>query len=337
MKQFFAKLSRPYRPQNAMKQMSLADHIRELRKRVILSLVAIFIGTIIGYIWFGYAPFGMKPLGEILRGPYCSLPEELRADFTQDGKCRLLATQPFEMFMIRLKLGAIAGVVISSPFWLGQLWAFIAPGMYKTERTFSRIFITVAALLFVLGATLAYVVLDLGLAFLLGIGQDFQIAALSGQEYFDLVRNFLIIFGVSFELPLLIVVLNMVGILRYKTVQNKRRIIWVFIFIFGALMSPGGEVVSMLALSLAVGLLIELSFQFCRINDKRRERKEKEALEESLGSDSFDYSPAPVTPAEPINAPTSPNRPSSSTGSAPAAQPITPRQSYSSSGFDDVL
>lgn len=338
--------------------MAFVDHIRELRRRIIIALAAIMVGTIVGFVWYGYAPFGLEPLGEILRGPYCSLPSNLRADITRDGQCRLLATAPFEMFLLRLKVGAIAGVVLASPVWLSEIWLFITPGLHKKERRISMVFLTLAIVFFLSGAVLAYFVLDVGLAFLLSIGNDVQVAALSGHDYYDLVQSFLLIFGVCFEVPLIIAMLNMVGILHYRFVKGKRRIIWVVIFFFGAVLSPGGEVTGMLALSLTVGTLIELAFLFCKINDKRRERQNGRAQLDDDAS-AFHYTPEPIAAATGLEDNASTGRaPGQPPGSSPvAASPrptASPREAaspaptaspvsrpspldYTTQGLDDVL
>lgn len=92
------------RKSNPMGEMTLVEHLQELRKRIVISLVVLAIGAVIGFIWYEQAPFGLRPLGEILRGPYCELPAERRASFSADGECRLLATSPFEMLTLRLKV-----------------------------------------------------------------------------------------------------------------------------------------------------------------------------------------------------------------------------------------
>ena len=122
------------KPQNPTGDMTLVEHLKELRRRVIIALIAFAIGTIIGFIWYGTSPSPIPTLGDILRGPYCSLPADKRAAFTLDGECRLIATMPFEAFSLRLKIGSLAGTVLSSPIWLYQLWAFITPGLHKNEK-----------------------------------------------------------------------------------------------------------------------------------------------------------------------------------------------------------
>lgn len=284
------------KPQNPTGDMTLVEHLKELRRRVIIALIAFAIGTIIGFIWYGTSPSPIPTLGDILRGPYCSLPADKRAAFTLDGECRLIATMPFEAFSLRLKIGSLAGAVLSSPIWLYQLWAFITPGLHKNEKRTTTIFVTIAVTLFTAGATLAYFVVHYGLEFLLTIGGEFQVTALSGERYFNFLLALLIIFGVSFEVPLVIAMLNIVGILPYDMVKNKRRLIIVILFIFAAIMTPGQDPYSMLALALALTLLVELSLQFTRINDKRRGRNRPDWL----NTDDEHASPL-TTPTKPPN------------------------------------
>ena len=252
--------------------MTLIEHLQELRRRIVYSLIALVIGTVFGFLWYQNAPFGWSTLGEILREPYCSLPADKRADFTNDGTCRLLATTPFEMLMLRIKVGALAGAVISSPVWLYQVWAFIVPGLHKKEKRYTFMFVSVAGVLFVAGAALAYFVLSEGLEFLMSIGAEYQTAALTGKEYFGLMLTMLILFGIAFEVPLLIIALNLVGVLEYEHVKGKRRILFIIVMIISAFITPA-DPYSLIALAAALWILIESAFQFCRINDKRRNRQ----------------------------------------------------------------
>lgn len=262
--------------------MTLVDHLFELRYRLGVAMTAVIIGAIIGFVWFSSAPFGWPTLSDVLLGPYCRLPAEQR--LSPNGSCQLLQTEPFEIFMLRMKVGLSVGALLFSPVWLYQLWAFITPGLLNNERKFARTFVFFATILFCAGAVMAYFVVPEALTFMAGFGGGAFFTALSGGKYISFVLLLLVIFGVSFELPLLLVMLNRAGIVTYDKLRSWWRGMVFALFVFAAVATPGQDPFSMLALAIALCLLFAVATLICRAHDRRKAKKLKEQglTEESL-------------------------------------------------------
>jgi sec-independent protein translocase protein TatC len=264
--------------------MTLMEHLYELRNRLFIALAAIAIGAGLGFAWWGYSPFGLPALGPLILGPYCGLPPTLRLT-PNPGQCQLLQISPFEVFTLRLQVGAAAGAVNTPPIWLYQIWAFVTPGLYSKERKFTLIFVAAASLLFVAGAVLAYQVVPAGLSFLSSLGNGQFVTALTGKAYVGFLLTMLLAFGVAFELPLLVVMLNRIGVLPYAKLRRWQRGILFGLFVLAAVVTPGNDPFSMIALSTALVVLFELSVLISWQHDRAVARRRAEQGFEDLDPD----------------------------------------------------
>ncbi|MBM9466766.1 twin-arginine translocase subunit TatC [Nakamurella leprariae] len=265
--------------------MPLMEHLYELRRRLFFAVLGLLLGTVLGFIWFGVQVGPIPSLGDILTRPYCAVPTEYLADISDAQGCQLLATGPFSILQIRLKAALMAGAVLSSPIWLYQLWAFVAPALYSREKKFAVTFAASAAVLFAGGAVLAYIVISEGLSVLLGMGADTAVAALDPDKYFSFLIAMLLIFGVSFELPLLLIMLNLAGAVTGAKLAKARRYAIFGLVVFAGLVVPGNDPITMLALAVALVLLYEVAVQVSRLHDRR---KAKRLAAEGLGELSDD-------------------------------------------------
>ena len=273
--------------------MSLIAHLRELRHRVALALLFIVIGTAICFWWYDHG------LGTFIRAPYCTIPVDNRAlgTGTSTGDCKLLVTDVFGGALIRLKVAFIAGIVISAPLWLLQVWRFITPGLKQHEKRYGLTFVSAASALFALGAVLAYFSLRAGLALLLGLAGDNVAIALTAQDYLGFVVSVLLAFGASFELPLIAVALNLVGVLSYAVLAKSRRWIFFLTIVFAAFITPTQDPFTMLLMALPMCLLFEVAIQIARVVDKRRARRDQLEHFHDLPDDApspLDVHPSPL-------------------------------------------
>jgi sec-independent protein translocase protein TatC len=175
--------------------------------------------------------------------------------------------------------------VLSAPFWLYQLWAFITPGLKRHEKRYGIGFVAVSTLLFALGAFLAYVSLAKGLELLLTLAGDGVVIALTAQDYIGFVLSLLVAFGVSFEVPLIAIALNLVGVLSHEVLSRSRRWIFFLTIVFAAFVTPTQDPFTMLLMAGPMIVLFELAIQVARVVDRRRARRDAVEHFHDLGDD----------------------------------------------------
>jgi sec-independent protein translocase protein TatC len=281
--------------------MSLVAHLTELRNRVAKALLALLVATAIAFWWYQHG------LGTFIRAPYCNLPAHLRYG-GGNAPCGLLITDVFGGVFIRLKVAFLAGAVLSSPFWLYQLWAFITPGLKRNERRYGLSFVFASTSLFALGAVLAYISLSAGLKILLGLAGNGVVVALTAQDYIGFVLSLLVAFGVSFEVPLIAVALNLVGVLSYAVLARSRRWIFFLTLVFAAIITPTQDPFTMLLMAVPMIALFEGAIQIARVVDKRRARRADVESFHDLSDDEaspLDSGPSPLDDASMDDTPTS--------------------------------
>jgi sec-independent protein translocase protein TatC len=251
--------------------MPLMEHIRELRNRVIKIALAVIVGMAIG--WFVY-----PHVWHFVQAPYC------RAHFAthvpgqpgQSSTCLLYVTGIFDAFFLRLKIAFITGLILSSPVWLYQLWAFIAPGLYARERRWAYFFVGAAVPLFALGAVFAYFAMTRGLEFLLGLVPHNVDPIITITTYLSYALAMLMIFGLAFELPLVLILLNLAHVLTHARFRKWRRVIIFAVFAFAAVATPSPDPLTMLLLAIPCVILVEIAEVFTWLNDRRRARLPEE-------------------------------------------------------------
>ncbi|MEV8635179.1 twin-arginine translocase subunit TatC [Streptosporangium sp. NPDC051023] len=244
-------------------RMPLMEHLRELRNRLLIALLGLVAGIVIGFVYF-------DPIWKFLEEPYCGLQQ---AQQLRPGQCTLLVLGVFDSFFVNLKVAALCGLVVSSPLWLYQIWAFVTPGLYRNEKRYSMMFMGLAVPLFLLGAGLAYLVTDTGLAILLSFAPTGTLTGLTIDEYLNYILVMIVIFGVSFELPLLMVFLNVIGVLPRATVAKHRRMVIFIMFLFAAVATPSTDPFSMIALAIPMVVLFALAEGFMYLREKRSASK----------------------------------------------------------------
>ena len=228
--------------------MTLVEHLTELRSRLVKALIALAVGGLVGFLLY-------EPVLEILQAPYCQISEE----------CDFVVTDPLESFSIRLKVSAYVGLLIASPVVLWQLWRFITPGLYPNEKRYAVPFVLSSVVLFLLGAGLALWTFPNALQFLVQIGGESLQPLYTPNKYLSLVIFMMLAFGVGFEFPIVLIVLQMAGVLTWQRLVSWRRWAIVGIFLLVAVITPSGDPFTLLALAMPMYVFYESSILVGRL------------------------------------------------------------------------
>ena len=243
-------------------RMSLIEHLAELRDRLIKVAVAVVIGMLIAFVLY-------NQIFEFLLGPYEDIANDRPEATLGDG--RLLLSDPLQGFAIRMKLALYGGIAIAMPVILWQIWRFVTPGLYDHEKKYAVPFMVSALSLFVLGAGLAYYTLPRALDFLIDIGgEDNFVTAFQPDKYFTLILYMMLAFGIGFEFPILLIFLQMAGVITPRQLSGARRYAIVGICVLVAVITPSGDPISMLMLSVPMILFYEVSILIGRVIERRR-------------------------------------------------------------------
>jgi sec-independent protein translocase protein TatC len=280
---------REKRRENPEGRMPLMDHLRELRNRIVKAAIAIALGMIVALIFSDQS-------WNFLTGPFCRAKIHGLTGCNQIGDT-LVASNIFDPLTLRIEVAFYIALIATCPIWFYQLWAFIAPGLYSREKKWAYIFTGTAVPLFVAGAVLAYEVMDRGLYYLLGIAPHGVDPLITADSYISYFVGMLVGFGIVFELPLVIVMLNVAGILTHERFRKWRRMMIFAIFLIAGIVNPSPDPTTMLILGGIAVALTEAAELFTFLNDKRRAR-----LNPSPYADLADDQLSPIEDPEPVDA-----------------------------------
>jgi len=224
--------------------MTLLEHLSELRRRLVISVVAYLVGVGFCYLVYDW-------ILRFLERPYHS------ACLGAHLSCKLTELAPLQGFTTRLNVAGYGGLIIASPIILYQLWQFVTPGLKANEKRYAFPFVAATIVLFFLGGLAAYAITGRGLKWLLQQGGPGLTSAVSIQSYIDLICILILIFGAAFEFPVLLVALELAGAVSSAALKRVRRFAFLGIVIFSAVITPSSDPFSMMALAIPLTIFYE--------------------------------------------------------------------------------
>jgi sec-independent protein translocase protein TatC len=253
------------RQQNPEGRMPLLDHLRELRNRVVKMALALAAGMTAGFIFFSQA-------WHVIERPLCSATIRGHSGCRTLGVNQMVLNGPLDAFYLRVKVALIVGVIVSAPVWLYQAWAFAAPGLHAREKRWGYIFLGAAIPLFGIGITACYLSLSRSMHYLLGLTPGGVQNLIQVDAYLSFVMAMMLAFGLAFEVPLLIVMLNLAGVLTHERFRKWRRVLIFAVFLIAGAANPSPDPVTMLILGGICAVLVEAAELIVWSNDRRRAR-----------------------------------------------------------------
>ena len=244
--------------------MSLADHLRELRYRVIIASLGIVAASALAAIFY-------NQLYLLLMRPYLIAVEMLKESNPNLDTSAVISGVGTPL-ALALQVCRVSGLVLSSPLWLYQLWAFIAPALLAKEKKYALLFVGIALPLFLLGVLVGYYILPQGISVLLAFTPSSVPVTnlLAIDEFLKFTLQLMVVFGLGFLMPVVVVGLNLMGVVSAKQLGKARTYVIFGTFIFGAAATPSTDPFSMLALALPMTVLYLIAEAVSRANDRRK-------------------------------------------------------------------
>ena len=259
--------------------MTLFEHLRELRYRLVVASLAILVGMIVAWFFRDY-------LMDILQLPYFRAVEDFKAK-NPEAETLLVNINVTSPLTLALKVSALAGAVATAPIWLYQVWAFIVPGLLAREKKWTLIFLAAASPMFAAGVFVGYFVLPKGISVLLSFTQVGVSNLQNVNDYLSFLMRVMVVFGIAFVIPLLVLMLNIIGVIKATQLSKYRTLVIFSTFVFGAVATPSTDPFSMLALAAPMTLLFLAAEVIAHILDRRKAKKAGSDLvvSHSIGSD----------------------------------------------------
>jgi sec-independent protein translocase protein TatC len=279
------RYARAKRRENPEGRMTLFDHLRELRNRVVKIAVAVLVGA--GLSWAFY-----QRIWDFIQRPYCQAVGGCKVNVPGHS---LILSGVMDGFYLHIKVSVFAGIILTSPIWLYQLWAFVAPGLYSREKRWTYAFLGTAVPLFGLGCFFAFLAMSRGLKFFISMSSGLT-NLFSADTYIGYWIAMIVGFGLCFEVPLFLVVLNLARVVTHERFKKWRRLIIFLVFVFAGIASPSPDPLTMLLLGGVVVALVEVAEVLIYFNDKRWARNHPDPYE-GLSADEL----SPIETPEPVD------------------------------------